>query len=200
MTRIGTNSTLRPAARKAIRVSDSTSKCSVWSGRAAQVCRWMRRKPDCVSGNVRRAHCDSFPLIHRFTCRRSQGILHASFMRLPITSKAPVSSAHRTSAGKSSGACWPSPSSVTAHSKPCFRACAKPVLSAVPLPWLRSCWITTAPATLARRAVSSVEPSSTTSTNGSCRRKAATRVAMLAASLKHGTTAAQLVGSGTPKV
>jgi len=31
--------------------------------------------------------------------------------------------AHRNSAGKSSGACWPSPSSVTAHSKPCLNSC-----------------------------------------------------------------------------
>ena len=37
MTRIGTNPTRHPAARKAINVSDSTSKRSVLRGRAAQV-------------------------------------------------------------------------------------------------------------------------------------------------------------------
>src|SRR5674476_476844 len=80
-----------------------------------QVNRWMSRKPDWVSGRGRPARCESFRLIHRFTCRRSQGIFRASFMRLPTTSNAPVCSAPRNSAGKSSGACWPSPSSVTAH-------------------------------------------------------------------------------------
>ena len=58
-------------------------------------------------------------------------------MRLPTTSNAPVCSAHRQKAGKSSGACWPSPSSIKAHSKPRCRARDNPVLSAAPLPRFR---------------------------------------------------------------
>ena len=67
MTRMGTNATGCAAARNAINVSDSTSKCSVWSGRAAQVARWMSRKPHCESGRGRPARRESsaaHPAIH----------------------------------------------------------------------------------------------------------------------------------------
>ena len=100
-------------------------------------------------------------------------------------------------AGMSSGSCWPSPSSVKAQTKPCCCAWARPVLSAAPLPRFFACETTCAPADCARTAVSSVEPSSTTSTRGNCRQAVATRAAMLAPSLKQGITTAHVVGSGT---
>ena len=197
MTRIGTNATGCAAARNAINVSDSTSKCSVCSGSAAQVARWMSRKPHCESGRERPARRESWRLIQRFTCRRSQGMARALGIRFPTTSNAPVCPAHSRKAGMSSGACWPSPSSVKTHAKSCCRAWDRPVLSATPLPRFFACRTTCAPADCARAAVSSVEPSSTTSTRGNCWRAAATRAAMLAPSLKQGITTAHVVGPGT---
>ena len=175
-------------------ISDSTSKCSVLSERLAQVSKCISRKPHCVSGRGLPARRESCRLIHEFTCRRSQGMACALCMRLPMINKAPVCPAQLRKAGMSSGACWPSPSSVTAHSKPCFAASANPVLSAAPLPRFVSCLTILAPAAWAASEVLSVEPSSTTTTSGRCWSAAPTKPAIVAPSLKQGITAAQVGG------
>ncbi len=60
---------------------------------------------------------------------------------------------------------WPSPSMLTITSAPRRSAASRPVAKAAPTPRLAA-WLTTAaPASRARPAVSSVEPSSTTTTS-----------------------------------
>lgn len=155
----------------------------------------MRRKPHWVSGRARPARCDNFRLIQRLTHRRNGGMAWARGIRLPMTSRAPVCSAHCRRAGKSAGSCWPSPSSVTAQAKPSFSRWEKPVWRDAPLPQLCSWRRTSAPASLALRAVWSDEPSSTTATVASCCRKAKTKGAMEFSSLRQGMTAAQVMQS-----
>ena len=126
----------------------------------------VREGPACAPRSCR--------LIQEFACRRSQGMACgcACGCRQSATPRSVRRNPERPVL--SSGACWPSPSRVKAHAKPCFFANDNPVLSAAPLPKFLA-WLTTvAPASRAASAVASVEPSSTTITEGRRRRTALT--------------------------
>ncbi len=190
MTWIGTNSTRQPAATRVASISDSISKWSVCNGRRTAMSRFSRRNPHCESASGVPVNRESRRVIQRFTCRRSHGILAARSIRLPTIIAARVRSEHSRKTGMSSGACWPSPSRLSAQVKPWSRARSQPARNAAPLPELWASRITSAPALAAAAAVPSDEPSSTTMTAGRCRRTPATTAPMLAPSLWQGMTAA----------
>src|ERR1019366_2869148 len=106
--------------------------------------------------------------------------------RAPITRSAASAS---SSAGMSSGRCWPSPSSVSTWVK--SRACAysRPARNATAFPWLRGIRRHVAPALAASSYVPSVDPSSITTTSATyCAAPLAT-AAMWGASLYAGISA-----------
>ena len=98
----------------------------------------------------------------------------------------PRSAAIAASRGIAAGSCWPSASIVTTPANPCRRAQAKPVCKALPLPRLSRCLMRLIAKPPVRSAVSSTEPSSTTSTGNPARSASQTTPAMVCAALYAG--------------
>ena len=186
---MATNSTRSPARTKANSVSDSTSKCSAVIGKPARRSRRMRRNPHWESGKGLPAIFEIRRLIQRLAACRNQGIRTESDMRLPTIKAADVCSAHRKKMGASAGECWPSPSKVSTHLNPRWRACCHPAWRAAPLPSVAGKHRTSAPVASATLRVPSLEPSSTISTAETWPRSSAATSPIAAASFKHGTTA-----------
>src|SRR2546422_752166 len=90
--------------------------------------------------------------------------------RTPITTSACPIRTGSTARGMSFGLCWWSPSRRTKASSSFARAYSHALRIAIPLPRFRACRMTWAPARVAVSAVSSVDPSSTTTTSlANCR-------------------------------